>query len=102
MGGSGRQRWAGEARGCGLRLLALAVALLMRSTGRGGLKEEVEDVEVDEDEEEVVVLRDVVCAAMRAGGALWAAAASAAATAGRMEGIPSGCALGAGGWRGQR
>ena len=40
---------------------------------------------------------DAGCAVMRAG--LWAAA-SAAATAGRMEGISSGCRLGAGGWGG--
>ena len=45
-------------------------------------------------------LGDVGCAAMQAGAALWAAAASAAAAAGRMEGIFSGCGLGAGGWGG--
>ena len=48
----------------------------------------------------MVVLEDVGCAAMRAGAALWAAATSAAATAGRMEGMSSGCRLRAGGWRG--
>ena len=79
--------------------LALAVALCMRERGRS--EEEVEDVEEDEDEEELMVLGDVGCAAMQAGAVLWAAAASAAATAGRMEGISSGCGLEAGGWRGQ-
>ena len=54
-------------------------------------KEEVEDVEEDEDKEEVVVLGDVVCPAMRAGVALRAGAASAAASAGRMEDIFSAC-----------
>ena len=78
--------------------LALVVALWMRERGRFG--EEVEDVEDDEEEEEVVVFGHVGCAAMRAGAALRAAAACAAATAGRMEGISSGCRLGAGGWRG--
>ena len=38
--------------------------------------------------------------AVRAEAGLWAAAASAAATAGKMEGISSGCGLQAGGWRG--
>ena len=53
---------------------------------------------VDEvvDEEEVV---DAGLAVMRAVAGLWAAA-SAAATAGRMEGMSSGCRLGAGGWGG--
>ena len=60
----------------------------------------MEDADEAEDEEEVVVFGDVSCAAMRAGAALWAAAASATATAGRMEGMSSGCGLGAGGWRG--
>ena len=60
----------------------------MRSAGRGGSKEEVEDVDEDEDEEEVVVFGDVSCAAMRAGAA------------GRMEGMSSGRGLGAGGWGG--
>ena len=46
-----------------------------------------------EDEEEVVVLGDAGCAVMRAVAGLWAAA-SAAATAGRMEGMSSGCRLG--------
>ena len=45
---------------------------------------------------------DAVCAAMRAGAALQAVVASAAATAGRREGITSGCGLGAGGWRRQK
>ena len=62
----------------------------MRSAGRGGLGEEVQDVDEDGDEEEVVVLRYVGCAAMRAGAALRAAVASAAATAGRMESMSSG------------
>ena len=57
----------------------------------------MEDVDEDEDEEEVVFLGDVGCAAMRAVAALWAATASAAATAGRMEGMSSGCGFG-GGW----
>ena len=81
-------------------VLAVAGALWMRSAGRGGSEEEVEDVDEDEDEKEVVVLAAVGCVPMRAGAAFWAAAASAAATAGRMEGISSGCGLGAGGWRG--
>ena len=42
---------------------------------------------------------DAGCAVMRAVSGLWAAA-SAAATAGRMEGMSSGCRLGAGGWGG--
>ena len=75
--------------------LALAVVLWMRSAGRGGLEDEVEDVDEDEDEQEVVVLGDAGCAVMRAVAGLWAAA-SAAATAGRMEGMSSGCRLGMG------
>ena len=76
--------------------LVFAVALWMRSAGRGGSEDEVEDVDEAEDEEEVV---DAGCAVMRAVAGLWSAA-SAAATAGRMEGMPSGCRLGAGGWGG--
>ena len=79
--------------------LAFAVALWMRSARRGGLKDEVEDADEAEDEEEVVVLGDAGCAVMRAVAGLWAAA-SAAATAGRMEGMSSGCRLGMGGWGG--
>ena len=67
--------------------LAFAVALRMRAAGRGRSEDEVEEVDEAEDEEEVV----------RSG--LWAAA-SAAATAGRMEGMSSGCSLGAGSWGG--
>ena len=63
------------------------------------LEDEVEDVDEDEDEEEVVVLGDAGCSVMRAVAGLWAAA-SAAATAGRVEGMSSGCRLGVGGWRG--
>ena len=74
--------------------LAFAVALRMRAAGRGGSEDEVEEVDQGEDEEEVV---DAGWAVMRAG--LWAAA-SAAATAGRMEGMSSGCRLAAGGWGG--
>ena len=74
--------------------LAFAVALRMRAAGRGGLEDEVEEVDEAEDEEEVP---DVGWAVMRAG---LRAAASAAATAGRMEGMSSGCRLGAGGWGG--
>ena len=74
--------------------LAFAVALRMRAAGRGGSEDEVEEVDEAEDEEEVV---DAGWAVMQAG--LWAAA-SAAATAGRMEGMSSGCRLGAGGWGG--
>ena len=74
--------------------LAFAVALRMRAAGRGGSVDEVEEVDKAEDEEEVV---DAGWAVMRAG--LWAAA-SAAATAGRMEGMSSGCRLGTGGWGG--
>ena len=66
----------------------------MRAAGRGGLEDEVEEVDEAEDAEEVV---DAGWAVMRAG--LWAAA-SAAATAGRMEGMSSGCRLGAGSWGG--
>ena len=62
--------------------------------GEAGSKDEVEEVVEAEDEEEVV---DAGWAVMRAG--LWTAA-SAAATAGRMEGMSSGCRLGAGGWGG--
>ena len=74
--------------------LAFAVALRMRAAGRGGSEDEVEEVDEAEDEGEVV---DAGWAVMRAG--LWAAA-SAAATARRMEGMSSGCRLGAGGWGG--
>ena len=56
----------------------------------------MEDVNEADDEEEVVVLGEAGCAVMRAVAGLWAAA-SAAATAGRMEGMSSGCRLGAGG-----
>ena len=66
--------------------LAFAVALWMRSAGREGSEDEVEEVDEAEDEEEVVVLGDTGCAVMRAVTGLWAAA-SAAATAGRMEGM---------------
>ena len=79
--------------------LALAVALWMRSVGRGGSEDEVEDVNEDEDEEEVVVLGDAGCPVMRAVADLWVAA-SAAATTGRMEGMCSGCRMGSGGWGG--
>ena len=74
--------------------LAFAVALRMRAARRGGSEDEVEEEDEAEDEGEVV---DAGWAVMRAG--LWAAA-SAAATAGRMEGMSSGCRLGAGGWGG--
>ena len=47
--------------------LAFAVALRMRAAGRGGSKDEVEEVDEAEDEEEVV---DAGWAVMRAG--LWA------------------------------
>ena len=70
---------------------AFAVALRMRAAGRGGSEDEVEEMDEAEDEEEVV---DAGWAVMRAG--LWAAA-SAAATAGRIEGMSSGCRSGAGG-----
>ena len=62
--------------------------------GEGGPEDEVEEVHEAEDEEEVV---DAGWAVMRAG--LWATA-SAAATAQRMEGMSSGCRLGAGSWGG--
>ena len=70
--------------------LAYAVALRRRAAGRGGSQDEVEEVDEAEDEEEVV---DAGWAVMRAG---LRAAASPAATAGRMEGMSSGCRLGAG------
>ena len=79
---------------CAAPALAFAVALRMRAAGRGGSEDKVEEVDEAEDEEEVV---DAGWAVMRAG--LWATA-SAAATAGRMEGMSSGCRLGAGGWGG--
>ena len=75
--------------------LAFAVALWMRSSERGGSEEKVEDVDEAEDEEEMVVFGDAGCAVMRAVAGL-SAAASAAATAGRMEGMSSGCRLGVG------
>ena len=62
--------------------LALAVALWMRSAGRGGSEDEVEDVDEDQNGEEVVVLGDAGCTVMWVVADLWAAA-SAAATAGR-------------------
>ena len=74
--------------------LAFAVALRIRGAGRGGSDDEVDEVDEAEDEEEVV---DAGWAVMRAG--LWAGT-FAAAKAGRMEGISSGCRLGAGGWGG--
>ena len=46
--------------------LAFALALWMRSAGRGGSEDEMEDVDEAEDEEEVVVLGDAGCAVMRA------------------------------------
>ena len=61
--------------------------------GEGGWGDEQANVDEAEDEEEVVVLGDAV---MRVVAGLWAAA-SAAATAGRMEGMSSGCRLAAGG-----
>ena len=73
--------------------LPFAVALWMRAAGRGGSEDEVVEVVEAEDEEEVV---NAGWAVMRAVSGLWAAA-SAAATAGRMEGMSSGCRLGAGG-----
>ena len=79
---------------CAAAALAFAVALRMRAAGRGGSEDEVEEVDEAEDEEEVV---DAGWAVMRA--SFWAAA-SAAATAGRMEGMSSGCRFGAGGWGG--
>ena len=74
--------------------LAFAVALRMRAAGRGGWKDEVEEVDEAEDEEEEV---DADWAVMRTG---LRAATSAAATAGRIEGTSSGCRLGAGSWGG--
>ena len=71
----------------GAAALAFAVALRMRAAGRGGSEDEVEEVDEAEDEEEVV---DAGWAVMRAG---LRAAASAATTAGRMEGMSSGCRL---------
>ena len=76
--------------------LAFAVALWMRAAGRGGSEDEVEEVHEAENEEEMV---DAGWAVIRAVAGLWAAA-SAAATAGRMEGMSSGCRFGAGGWGG--
>ena len=76
--------------------LAFAVALWMRAAGRGGSEDEVEEVDGAEDEEEMV---DAGLAVMRGVSGLWVAP-SAAATAGRMEGMSSGCRLGAGGWGG--
>ena len=78
----------------GAAAFAFAVALRRRVAGRGGSEDEVEEVEEAEDEEEVV---DAGWAVMQAGSR---AAASAAATAGRMEGMSSGCRLGAGAWGG--
>ena len=46
-----------------------------------------------------LILGDAGCAVMRAVAGLWAAA-SAGATAGRMEGMSSGCRLRVGGWGG--
>ena len=46
-----------------------------------------------------MVLGNAGCAVMRAVAVLWGAA-SAAATAGRMEGMSSGCRLAVGGWGG--
>ena len=70
--------------------LGFAVALRMRAAGRWGSEDEVEEVDEAEDDEEVV---GAGWAVMRVG---LRAAASAAATAGRMEGMSSGCRLGAG------
>ena len=75
---------------------AFAVALWMRAVGRGGSEDEVEEVDEAEDEE---VVMNAGWAVMRAVAGLWAAV-STAATAGRMEGMSSGCRLGAGGWGG--
>ena len=75
--------------------LLLSVALLMSSAGRGGSEDEVGDVDEDEDKE-VVVSDEAGCAVMRAVAGLLAAA-SAAATAGRMQGISTGCRLAVGG-----
>ena len=74
--------------------LAFAVALWMRAAGRGGSEDEV--VDEAEDEEEVV---DAGWAVMRAVVGLWAAT-SAAATAGRMEGMSSGCSFAGPTWGG--
>ena len=74
--------------------LAFPVALRMRAAGRAGSEDEVEEVDEAEDEEEVP---DAGWAVMRAG---LRAGAFAAATARRMEGMSSGCRLGAGGWGG--
>ena len=76
--------------------LVFAVALWMRAAGRGRSEDEVEEVDEAEDEEEVV---DAGWAVMRAVASLWVAG-SAAAMAGRIEGMSSGCRLGAGGWGG--
>ena len=81
---------------CAAAALAFAVALWMRAAGRGGSEDEVEEVDEAEDEEGVV---DAAWAVMRAVAGLWAVS-SAAATAGRVEGMSSGCRLGAGGWGG--
>ena len=70
--------------------LDFAGALWMR------LRTEVEEVDEAQDKEGVV---DAGWPVMRAVAGLWAAA-SAAATAGRMDGMSSGCRLGAGGWGG--
>ena len=70
--------------------LAFAVALWMRSVGRGGSEDEVEDVDEAEDEEEVVVLGDAGCPVMRAVAGLWAAASAAATVRrGQSEGVTS-------------
>ena len=76
--------------------LAFAVALRMRAAGKAGSEDEVEEVDEAGDEEEVV---DAGWAVMWAVAGL-RAAAFAAATAGRMEGMSSGCRLGMGGWGG--
>ena len=94
-------RFEGAAAGSGVEglvraaaALAFAVALRMRAAGRGGSEDEVVELDEAEDEEKVV---DAGWAVMRAG--LWAVA-SAGATVGRMEGMSSGCRLGAGSWGG--
>ena len=46
-----------------------------------------------------MILGDAGCAVLRAAAGFWAAA-SAAATAGRIDGMSSGCKLGLGGWGG--
>ena len=79
--------------------LAFAVASWMRSVGRDGSEDEVVDVDEAEDEEEVVVFADAGCTVVRAVAGLWAEV-SAAATAGRKEGMSSGCRLGVAGWGG--